>query len=74
MKRILMRWPVPGKRDILAIIALAALVGLFAVAHIGFPRVGAKSHPGFGPEWDCSDIARGGAVCTKNPLAVPATP
>jgi hypothetical protein len=73
MKRILMRRPLPGRRDILGIIALVALVGLFAVAHIGFPRVGAMSNPGFGPEWDCSDIARGGAVCTKKPLAAPAT-
>jgi hypothetical protein len=75
MKRILMKWPwpVPGMRDILGIVALVALVGLFAVVHVGFPNVGVVSNHGFDPEWDCSNVARGGAVCTKKPPA-PETP
>jgi hypothetical protein len=61
----------PKTRDILAILLAFALITGSFYFYLTHPEY--KPATGFGPEWQCSDVARGGAsFCVKKPLADPA--
>jgi hypothetical protein len=58
-----------SRRDVLAAVLLIAISGIVTFAVLVWsagtnPRSGA----GFGPDWQCADVAKGGQVCVKKPL------
>jgi hypothetical protein len=62
-----MRWPqwYPTRADILGIVFVLVIVGLFAVIVVRFPSF--QQATGFGPDWDCKVMPKGDPVCVKKP-------
>jgi hypothetical protein len=53
-------------RDILGAAFVLAVVGVFIFLMIAFPNgVRQATNAGFGPEWECTFVAKGDPVCVK---------
>jgi hypothetical protein len=65
-------WLTTSRREALAVIALAVLLGIGAFSFIKYP-VGSRAS-GFGPEWDCTHVGQGDPVCVKKPAANSGSP
>lgn len=55
----------PTRADILNILFAIVAVFLFAFFVVRFPYFSRGT--GFGPDWDCKSMAKGGPVCIKKP-------
>jgi hypothetical protein len=62
-----------GRSDVLGIVFCAAILGLVLFASLKFPGWQTRS-AGFGPDWECTAMAKGDPVCIKKPPKPPATP
>jgi hypothetical protein len=65
-------WLTMSRREVVAIIALIALLGIVAFSFIKNP-VGSRA-TNFGPEWDCTSVGHGDPVCVKKPAASSGSP
>ena len=61
-----------SRREVLAVMALIAFLGVAAFVFIKYP-VGSRA-TGFGPEWDCTRVGKGDPVCVKKPVANSGSP
>lgn len=59
-------WPPPTRKDMLVIIVVV-LIGcglvFFQASYPNSER--SKSNFGFGPEWECIGVPKGGPICIK---------
>jgi hypothetical protein len=65
-----MRWPqwYPTRGDVMGVLFVLLVVCLIALRFIWFPRnFQPNSATGFGPEWDCTFVAKGEPICIKKP-------
>ena len=62
-----MRWPqrCPTRGDVMSVLFVLVVLGLIAFRFIWFPTPNAAT--GFGPDWDCTFVAKAGPICIKKP-------
>ena len=53
----------PG--DLKAILLMVAIFAAVATVLALFPRLGKNTNFGFGPEWQCTPMAKGDPICVK---------
>jgi hypothetical protein len=71
--RLLALLPFPiGRRDVLAIILGAAILGLVLFSAVKF-HGWQGTNGSFGPDWECNSVGGGDAVCIKKPPKPPGT-
>jgi hypothetical protein len=60
-----MSWPrwYSNRREIITVLVGLFVVGLFALVVVLFPHFNQAT--GFGPEWECKNMAQGDPVCVK---------
>ncbi len=65
-------WLTMSRRDVVAAIALIAILAIAAFWFIKYPA-GSRAMS-FGPEWDCAYVGKGDPVCVKKPAANSGSP
>lgn len=58
-------WLPPRRGDAIAVAALLALGAAVLMALVLFPGVTRSVNYGFGPDWDCKAMPKGGPVCVR---------
>jgi hypothetical protein len=61
----------PRRGDVIAIVIVLTLLGVFVLAAAVTSNYGRRSNLGFGLDWECTSVGYGDPVSLKKPPAIP---